>query len=126
MAGHAQKLRRVGRRVAGALLTVLLALGPTAAVAAQQSATCCCKHNGEAKCHCPVCTHARELEEGHASLKSCGSGETVKAAAWSPAPFLPPVAVAARPLAPLARPTATPPPLHEPPDLEVKTPPPLG
>jgi len=85
----------------------------------------CCCHHSQRPCHCPVCEHARELEEGMPHLQQCGESHF---AARLPAlpDLLPPLSVSELPLpaiAPARRPLFSP---AEPPPLEVRTPPPLA
>jgi hypothetical protein len=117
------------RRFAGALVAVFVLLQSSATVTVWGSrvASCCCKHHdGSVKCRCPACAHGRELEAGCPVLKSCDSGSGLKAEAFSRTAML---AAVERAL-PAPRRQAPPPilqdPLHEPPDLDVDTPPPLA
>src|SRR2546427_1000226 len=40
---------------------------------------CCAHHRADPKCHCRVCTHAREGAAGKPGLKPCGSTHTTRA-----------------------------------------------
>lgn len=49
-------------------------IAPSLALAATVRSSCCCA-TSEKRCHCPGCTRARALEEGHGLLSQCGSSQ---------------------------------------------------
>ena len=87
-------------------------------------ASCCCAQKS-AKCHCPVCTHAREIESGCRFLQGCAPSAP-KAMVTTASPVLPAVL---RPAVVKKTAFALPggPSPSEPPDptVDVPTPPPL-
>jgi hypothetical protein len=120
---------RLASRLAGALLALSVGLQSGAAIAipGARVANCCCKpQDASVKCHCPSCTHGRELEAGNPVLKSCGGGTDLKAVALSPAPVLVGTEDVLLEQRRQAAPPAVPERLNEPPDLDVDTPPPLA
>jgi hypothetical protein len=119
----------LARRCAGALVAVFVLLQSSAIVTISGSrvAGCCCKHlDGSVQCRCPACVHGRELEGGSPVLKSCDSGSSLKAEAFSPTAMLAAVRRALPEPRRQAPPPSLPSPLHEPPHLDIDTPPPLA
>lgn len=120
---------RLASRLAGALLALSVGLQSGAAIAipGARVANCCCKHpDASVTCHCPSCTHGRELEAGNPVLKSCGGATDLKAVAISPAPMLVSIEHVLLEQGRQPAPPSVPERLNEPPDLDVDTPPPLA
>jgi hypothetical protein len=117
----------VGRRRYLCLLVAWLICWQSAAFAgaALKAASCCCAHRGEAKCHCPACEHARELESDTPLIKTCGASAPA-AQQPSPLPVLPQDLAPAVALQPELVPATDPPSLSPEPPSEVPTPPPLA
>lgn len=90
------------------------------------AASCCCKLRGEHRCTCPICAHARELASGTRSLHSCSEPGAAALPPHRALACLPQVAARAAKLPAAAQPSPAVSLLHEPPPLEVPTPPPLG
>ncbi|MGZ6142105.1 MAG: hypothetical protein ACXWLM_02145 [Myxococcales bacterium] len=110
------------RRAIGVLGAFAIALQALGALP-MPAASCCCATK-MAKCHCPACAHAREIESGCRYLQGCApSAQRALAAASLPAlppsDALPPQRVA-RGMPDLPLPAFAPNP-----PLEVPTPPPL-
>ena len=115
-------------RAAGALLACAVSLQATGAVqlfASAPAVMSCCRHDKSQVCHCPACTHARELGSNQRFIQTCaGATEpglvVVQVAPALPQPGLqlPVAALAALPISPA-------PPGAPSPDREVPTPPPL-
>jgi hypothetical protein len=92
----------------------------------EEPASCCCAHKSDQqKCHCEVCTHARELGSNLPLMKTCGADTRHAAVTVGVEPFVlhdvrPEIAAA---VAPRGRVRLHDPPLD--PLREVPTPPPL-
>ena len=86
-------------------------------------ASCCCAQKS-ARCHCPVCTHAREIESGCRFLQGCGpSAQPAMVTTASPViPALPQAVVKKILLSLPEGPSPSGPPE---PTVEVPTPPPV-
>jgi hypothetical protein len=96
-------------------------------LAAPEPASCCCHHHeGDAKCACPICAHARELASNDRTISTCTlmpeSAVVVAIGPWLP----PSMALVAR--ASPSRQDVHARLLRAPPDpiCEVPTPPPLA
>jgi hypothetical protein len=87
-------------------------------------AACCCGHK-DSHCRCKVCTHAREVESGSPTLRTCGpTGAAAIAVTMDPA-F--PVDAAEPTSTPIAAPADLPVQASPPdPARDVPTPPPLA
>jgi len=73
---------RFACRLVGTFAAYLLAIqvGGLPLLTLEEPASCCCAHKSEQKkCHCKVCTHAREVGSNAPLVKTCG-GETRHAA----------------------------------------------
>jgi hypothetical protein len=121
---------RVSRhcRAMGALLACAVALQGTGAlplIASPQAATCC-QHDKSQACHCPMCTHARELESDHRFIRTCAPGSDPALILVQAAPAVPQSGLLAPTIA-LEGSPVSPALLESPsPDREVPTPPPLS
>src|SRR2546430_17656316 len=116
-------------RAMGALLACAVSLqapGALRLVASAPAAMSCCQHDKSRVCHCPACTHARELGSDQRFIRTCAGATDPGLVAVQVAPALPqpglqmPVAAAA------ALPISPAPPGAPSPDREVPTPPPLA
>lgn len=55
----------------------------------EEPASCCCAHKSDQqKCHCKVCTHARELGSNVPLIKTCGADTRHAAVTVGVEPFL--------------------------------------
>src|SRR5438067_6889878 len=116
-------------RAMGALLACAVSLQATGAlplIASGPAVMSCCQHDKSQVCHCPACTHSRELASDQRFIRTCGGATepglvVVQVAPALPQPGLPvPAAVLAQ------LPISSAPPGAPSPDREVPTPPPLA
>ena len=121
---------RVSRhcRAMGALLACAVALQGTGALplmASPQAATCC-QHDKSQACHCPMCTHARELESDQRFIRTCAPSSDPALILVQVAPAMPQSGLLAPSVALGSAPVSPAPPQAPSPDREVPTPPPLA
>jgi hypothetical protein len=115
-------------RAMGGLLACAVALQGTGALPlmASRTAASCCQHDKSQVCHCPMCTHARELESDHRFIRTCAPGSDPALILVQVAPAVPqsglPVPTPALGASPISLALLEPPS----PDREVPTPPPLS
>ena len=121
------RLRRY--RAIGALLACAVSLqtaGALQLVASAPAVMSCCHHDKSQVCHCPACTHSRELASNQRFIRTCGGPTEPAVIVVQTAPALPQLALPAPAAIHAALPVSPAPPGAPSPDREVPTPPPLA
>src|SRR6267143_477783 len=121
---------RVSRhcRAMGALLACAVVLQGTGALPlmATPEAASCCRHDKSQVCHCPMCTHSRELASDQRFIRTCAPSSDPALTLVQVAPAVPQSGLPEPAVALGASPASPAPPQAPSPDREVPTPPPLA